>query len=1106
MPESPLVSAGAQVQPISAAALHTNEFFTGMWTQGNPLGAGAVPYLYQKFYSAIRFERLIGGENTEITTRLTLARRPGNSVYNAGPFPPINRFYEFRAFSGSTEQIHVLSSVDGDNTPDNLAIASVEVIRLAPGPYGAGNVIVTFTTAVPGILTGQTYKFSGLTAYPALNGYAPNPMTIPPPGLTALQQAFYVEGFDNYADTPDTGNALVSPAANPATVRDVTGPANNQVLWNKDPNAGRTNFQSVGNICYFADGMNQEKWVLSAKSWAALTLFNQGDFIVDSNGNLQVAVGAQAATVTNISVVASGLPGPPSRLVTLFFAPLTPLTIPNGISLNLSGLTTVPSLNGATPPDIQVNNSLQVSFIDVVVAGNPPLTAFSAETGTASTGNGITGTVAPAWGTDIGQATVDGGAIWICRGPAVELWGIQTPTVAPIVTQSPAPSIYPAWQANTWYAPSAYVIIDSNGNVQKLTTGGITGGAAPAWSVVVGVVTADNTAAWTCLGPPNWAATTVYAVGAVVVVTFTYYITTAQTFPYPPYAILTQTPITVTVAFECTTAGTSGVGTPNWTNGNATTVTDNTVVWTNIGAAPAWPGAAQNVSTANIIEDANGNLQTPQTLGESGAAAPTWEEDAGKSTADGTQLWLNAGPYTPANTDAWIWAYSGKNSITGHIGTASPLSLPLTVAQSNQAIIQAPGLPNDSQIDTIVLWRTLEGGSTLLFEDEFPNPAVGSDPGSWIYTDTKPDDALNEFITAPISDSNDPPPAGFTPQCYYLGRIWGFVRNVLKYSGGPDTITGSGNEAFPPKNQFTFPSLGVTCWPTSIGMIVYTNSDVWAVLGQGTASSPFYVINFQQGVGLANQDAFTVNGSTAYGMLTSGQVVSMDPGAGELEVGFPIGDLFNQQYTTDATYMAWHQGSSADMALYVADGAEGWYRMAAVAAPESGNVWSPRALITGGVKAIASVEILPGQKRLLLGPAAEGPILMRDSSVSTDNDVPYVATAIIGSVVMAQPGTTVGLQFVTTEEIALAGSSPVSIGLLYDEISGTFSNLVNVSNDPPNLPASKTVTTRRFWAMQDAQPVKCRHVQTTVSWKAEPFPNELLTHTIYGRLPEKARK
>jgi hypothetical protein len=181
--------------------------------------------------------------------------------------------------------------------------------------------------------------------------------------------------------------------------------------------------------------------------------------------------------------------------------------------------------------------------------------------------------------------------------------------------------------------------------------------------------------------------------------------------------------------------------------------------------------------------------------------------------------------------------------------------------------------------------------------------------------------------------------------------------------------------------------------------------------------------------------------------------------------------------------------------------------MAALAAPEDGNVWSPRALIQGGVKAIASVEISPGVKRLLLGPAApNNPILMRDQTTNADNTLEYPASANIGSLVLAQPGGTVGVQFITTEETMIEASSPVSVGVLLDEISGAFSNLTKSSNDPPNLPQSKTVRTKRFWVMQNAQPISCRHMQVEMSWEAENYPNELLTYTIYGRMPEKARK
>lgn len=1026
MPESPLLTAGAQIEPTSAAPLHTNEFFTGMWTQGNPLGPGAVPYLYQKFYSASRYDRLVGGQNMEVTTKLTLARRWGNSVYNAGPFPPINRFYEFRTIQNQAEQIHIMASCD-----------------------------------------------------------------------------------------PASGSTQ-------GTVRDVTA-GTNLIIWTKNPAAGRTCFQSVGNILYFSDGIDARQWVQSGQQWAANTAFAAGSFILDPNNNLQLSMGAQTATITNIQVDSQTLSGGVTgRKVTLFLSPSTPLNIEDSITLTLAGLTTVPSLNGVTPATV-----VAISSTQIVVTGlftGVPVTPYSVETGTASTGSGISGSAAPAWNATVGLVTQDGGLQWVNMGSAVQPWGSNGPTIAPTVTQAAAPSIYPAWTASTWYAPK-FFIVDSSGHLQQLTTAGTTGAAAPAWNATVGGTTNDNTAIWTNRGTGAWQASHNYAVGDVVLATFTYTITVPQqqqiwvNFPVPPgggawitETVPVQQQITVTCLFTCITAGTSGANAPSWSNGLNTTTNDNQVIWKNSGTPPAW-GANQSMSLATKIVDSNGNLQVAQATGETGSAAPTWQTDTGATTHDNTQSWLNQGPYSPAGQYAWIWAYSGKNSITGQISTASPLSSPLVVAAGSLPVIQGPGLINPYW-DTIVLWRTVQGGSLLMYDDEFPNPGAGQ---TWIYTDTTQDPSstttpqsgqLNFLITAPINSTNDPPPAGFLPQAYYLNRIWGFVGNILRWSGGPDTITGSGNESFPPLNQTTFPSLGVACWPTSIGLICFTKSDIWVVLGQGTSTSPFYVVNFQQGVGLATQDAFCVNGSTGYAMLVSGQVVSMDPGAGETEVGFPIGDQFDQLYTPANTYCAWHQGASRDMALYVADGALGWFRMAAVAAPESGNVWSNRALIQGGVKAIASLEIQPGIRRLLLGPATTGPILIRDLTTNLDNATPYLANAEIGSIQLAQPGLTVGVQFITTEEMTFTGPSTAAVvSVLFDEIAGTFRTLRNITKDPPNLAPSQSIKSQRCWVSQDPNTVQwARHMMVEIGWPPENFPNELLTYTIYGRLPQKARK
>ena len=1015
MPESPLLTAGAQIEPTSAAPLHTNEFFTGMWTQGNPLGPGAVPYLYQKFYSASRYDRLIGGANMEVTTRLTLGRRPGHTVYNPGPFPPINRFYEFRVFQNQAETIHIMASCD-----------------------------------------------------------------------------------------PATGGTQ-------GTVREVTQPATNTVIWTKNAKAGRTSFQSVGNILYFADGVDAKQWICSGQTWAAGTAYNPGAFIVDSNNNVQLAMGAQTAKILNI--VVEHLASPAGTIkVTLYLDPSTPLDIEANIALTLAGLTTVPGLNGTTPYTVQEISSTQVVFSGLYTG--IPATPYSVETGTATTGTGISGSSAPAWNVTPKLATQDGTLQWVNMGPAVQDWGGDAPPSAPTVTQMPAPSIYPAWAAHTWYAPAgAFIIVDSNNNLQQLTTAGATGSAAPAWNVTTGGTTPDGSAVWKNLGPGAWQASHAYALGAVIVVTFSFSITVpqGQLINGQWQTVYVTQVVTVTNLFTCTVAGNSGANAPSWTSGLGTLTTDGTVTWTNGGTPPAWPGATQTLSLAVKVLDPNANIEVPQRLASSGATAPTWGTASGSSTADASQLWVNQGPYSAATQYPWIWAYSGKNSITGAISTASPLSAPLSVAAGQLPVIQGPGLA-DPPWDKIVLWRTVQGGSLLMYDDEFPNPGAGQ---NWIYTDTHQDPSsasspqagqLNFLITAPINSSNNRPPAGFLPQAYYLGRIWGYVGNRLKWSGGPDTITGSGNEAFPPNNETTFTSTGVTCWATSIGLICYTQSDIWIVLGQGTANSPFYVVNFQQGVGLGSQDAFCVNGSTAYGMLVSGQVVSMDPGAGEIEVGFPIGDQFDTLYTPANTYCAWHQGSSRDMALFVADGALGWFRMAAVAAPESGNVWSNRALIQGGVKAIASVEYTPGIHRLVLGPSIDGsPILMRDLSSSQDNITPFPAMARIGSIQMAQPGGTVGVQFITTEE--MPGGSPVVVSVLFDEIEGSFRALRNVTNDPPNLPGPTSITARRSWLSQDPDTVPiCRHMQIEMSWPAEDFANELLTYTIYGRVPSKARK
>ena len=418
----------------------------------------------------------------------------------------------------------------------------------------------------------------------------------------------------------------------------------------------------------------------------------------------------------------------------------------------------------------------------------------------------------------------------------------------------------------------------------------------------------------------------------------------------------------------------------------------------------------------------------------------------------------------------------------------------------------------DPQVDTIVIWQTADGGSTLLQADIIANPGGGV---PFTYNDTIADTALNFLISAPIAHAGDPPPAGFMPCCYHLGRIWGFVGSKLICSGGPDTLTGSGNEAFPPANVWQMPESLTKTRATSVGLIIYGTANVYVQTGLGTSASPFIEPPmFQEGIGLLSFDAECVNGSTTYLMTSNGRVISFDPGAGEVEVGFFIGDQFDADFDPATAYLTFHEGASEDLALYVGDGATGWYRMGMLAAPESGNTWSPLRQIAGGCGAIQSVQVAPGtagakQRLLLIGPSTSGPILQRDYSVYTDNDTPYAMNLIIGSIMLCQPGTAAEVDFVTLDSL-LIGTRP-TVGLLLGELSGYATSppwvtLVSNRRDLPLLPAPKTLFSDRYDLAQNQNQQSCRHLQMRIDWLAEAAANELLTHTIYGTLRPQVEK
>lgn len=965
--------AGAATAQSEYAPLHTGRFTTGLWTNRSPLRDAAVTSLQERAGYG-RQDSLIGGINTEISSRLTLIRRPGQSVYNGHTFPAINRFYGFRMFGTASESVRVMA--------DTAAAV-----------------------------------------------------------------------YDGTAD----------------------GRVN---IWRKSAGAGSTTFLGVGNTLYMGNGVDQTEWVQSNKSWSAGASFSYGDYLIDANGNLQAIAPVVSLPVNNINITSNVLTVGVSNIAVNPFTP--------GRSVTLSGLSgSAASLNGTV---VTVITSGVFSLTAALVHANIDVPGA---TGTVSTAPPTTtGTTAPVWATAIGAITLDNGIQWINRGAAARSWGVAAPTTAPTLSTVALPFVYPAWAAGTIYS-SSLLVVDSANFIQKLTKAGITGSSAPSWNETVGGTTMDGSAVWTNRGSATWTASATYAAGALVSVTFSYYVSDTGPNGQP-----IRTRVTVTDFFQATTGGASGTGTPQWVDGNGALVNDGQIVWQNLGASATWAsliGGSIGIVTAQTILDPNGNLQNIVTSGKSGSAQPSWSNIAGGSTTDGTAAWTNAGPYAAAAQSPQLYSYAFGRSVTGEVSNVSPLSAAITLPAESYVNVQG-SISSDPNDDVVYLFRTAKGGSTQLYLATIPMPTIGT---TWNYADQSTDAALVVEWQGAQAGQLTPPPAGAVVPVYHNGRIFVAVGNVTYWSAGPDAtvFAANGNSGFSPANSMTWPSKVVRYWACPLGLIVFTVSDIQLITGSGTAASPYEPDMYLEGIGLRSYDAFTVNGSTAHILTTDLQIIALDPGAGLTEEGLPIADIIEASYG-DASQLTFHKQGHRDVALYCGDGALGWYRLAASSAPESGSPWSPQAVIQGGVRALQSVEIAPGQKRLLMSGPAGGPILMRDATTNTDAGTPFLANAVAGSIMVALPGQIAELVFFTLDSTRV-GTRP-TMGVLLGEISGRFETLTRSRQDPPLLPPSRTLFNDRYYMAQNQQPVFCRHFQMAVNWPAEDAPAELHGYTIFG--------
>jgi hypothetical protein len=567
--------------------------------------------------------------------------------------------------------------------------------------------------------------------------------------------------------------------------------------------------------------------------------------------------------------------------------------------------------------------------------------------------------------------------------------------------------------------------------------------------------------------------------------------------------------------------------------------------WNNLGPTVDYVWSAGKTFTlpgTNII-DTNSNQEGAYETGITGTTQPSpWNSTPNAITADPSAplQWINEGSIpaiqTPGNTitatstQGWLYWIALVNTLDQTVSNVGPVSAATGQVVKGQ-ITFGPGAglnlnSIDPQADYVAIFRSTDGFTTPLLVPGFVNSPYTVPLKQYLeygYVDTVPDTQLNNLLTGPNSFQNTPPASGAINLSYHLQRIWYSIGNTVHWTSGPLSPIGNGTDGTSPSNQAQCPSQIKRLVPISLGMLVFTVSDIFIIPGNGTSTSPILpAIPYLTGVGLANYNALDINGGLIGFYTTDKQFVIFNPSAGLSYVGVNIGDQFRlnngspgQSWNAPTVYVAYNTNGE-DVGWYIADGVNGWYKLIATPAPEQGGVtWSPFASIqsvdnlsaTVGVGAIKSVETSPGVHNLLAAQnSAQGFILNRDVTASTDggstgiNGVKYSVFAVLGSIVLANSGQIAKVAYVTTESVRTG--TPLVVSVILDEAlpyyTGKFDTIKNWVNDPPDLPASKSFYAQRFYLSETEDPAFCRHLQIMIQWNAESALNELQTITIFG--------
>jgi hypothetical protein len=439
-----LQGAGGQPQKQGKyAALVTGRVFNGLVTNRSPL-RGTLPSIYENYYHMSYGDVMIAGSNVEVSNRLTLIRRPGNSIFGTGTFSNVQLFNEFivnkstsDAFGTVLEEIFTLISEPG-------ALWATGSTGVQQPVFSDSAVTSPYYTQAVG---NELYFSNGVDNkkwFQSLINWAPN---------FQIQGSLGNTGTYAFLDTYLlTGDAFA-----------ITGPATADV-------SEQVVQQLVGVAVAYITDIVVQNGVLS--------------IYISTNAAPRDAMGATWAVPPAIGVTA-----PVFQLWGLSTA-----TWLNGVVFSTSNTSTI-TIGTTTVITANLTGNAIGNFVVPTADGSYgssygpiPDTGWVMQIGSTPV-IPITGTTVPDWGTyadyvsntndlwgapvsEGGNFVLDGNLLWVNRGSNVQNWGIAAPTVA--ITTSETNSTFSSWQPDTYYSISGFIQAPG-GLWYQITQAGTTG-------------------------------------------------------------------------------------------------------------------------------------------------------------------------------------------------------------------------------------------------------------------------------------------------------------------------------------------------------------------------------------------------------------------------------------------------------------------------------------------------------------------------------------------------------------------------------------------------------------------------------------------------------